>query len=146
MPPPFYRRELCPSPRLYRQNTDGAPVDPLPHPHRAPEAGEAEPVRFRVGELEEVRCRDETASFREVPPLGAEIDDRRSLRPRRRKAPAQLHQLAPLLPPAKNGCGFGRPDIVARLKIGVTGRFVQNCTLAGMRITIALRHDFESEF
>jgi hypothetical protein len=99
-----------------------------------------------------------------VPPLGAEIDDRRSLRPRRRKAPAQLHQLAPLLPPAKNGCGFGRPDIIARLKIpdiiarlkipdiiarlkiGVTGRFVQNCTLAGMRITLALRHDFESEF
>jgi putative DNA-invertase from lambdoid prophage Rac len=29
---------------------------------------------------------------------------------------------------------------------GVTGRFVQNCTLAGMRITIAFRHDFEREF
>jgi hypothetical protein len=36
---------------------------PCPIGHRAPEAGEAEPVRFRVGELEEVRCRDETASF-----------------------------------------------------------------------------------
>jgi hypothetical protein len=31
--------------------------------------------------------------FREVTPLGAEIDNRRSFRPRRREAPAQLHQL-----------------------------------------------------
>jgi hypothetical protein len=70
---------------------------PCPVWHRPPQACEAKPVLacpgefpFRLrgfcsGELEEVRCRNETASFRKAPPLGAEIDDRRSLRPRRRK-------------------------------------------------------------
>jgi hypothetical protein len=31
-------------------------------------------------------------------------------------------------------------------EIEVTGRFVQNCTLTGMRITFAFRRDFEREF
>jgi hypothetical protein len=94
---------------------------------RAP-TGKAEPVlacpgesplrfrRFRSGELE-VRGRDETAPLREVPPFGPKIDYRRSLRPRRRETPAQLHQLDPLLAPAKHRGGLGRPDVAAGFKI-----------------------------
>jgi hypothetical protein len=75
---------------------------PFPVGHRSPEAGEAEPVlgrlgkfplrfrRFRSGELEEVRGGNEAPPFREASPFGAEIDDRRSLRPCRRKPPTQL--------------------------------------------------------
>jgi putative SOS response-associated peptidase YedK len=33
--------------------------------------------RFGACELEEMRCRDQAAAFREVPPFRAEIDDRR---------------------------------------------------------------------
>src|SRR5277367_2585595 len=73
---------------------------PCPIGHRAPQACEAEPVlaglgefplrfrRFRAGELEEVRRRDEAPPFGKPSPFGAEIDDRRSFWPRRRKAPA----------------------------------------------------------
>ena len=98
--------------------------------HRAPEARKAEPVlarlgefplrfgRFRAGELEEMRRWDEAAPFRKPSPLGAEIDDRPSLRPRRRNAPTQLNKLDPVLAPPKDRRGFGRPDIVVRFEIG----------------------------
>src|SRR5258706_5551074 len=98
--------------------------------HRAPEARKAEPVlarlgefplrfgRFRAGELEEMRRWDEAAPFRKPSPLGAKIDDRPSLRPRRRNAPTQLNKLDPVLAPPKDRRGFGRPDIVARFEIG----------------------------
>jgi hypothetical protein len=73
--------------------------------------------RFRAGELEEMRGWDEAPTIREPAPLGAEIDDRRSLGPRRREPPAQLHQLDAVLSPSKYGPGLGRPDVVARLQI-----------------------------
>jgi hypothetical protein len=60
---------------------------------------------------------DDALPFGEPSPFGAEIDNRRSLLPRRRKAPAQLHQSDPLLPAAENRRGLGRPDVVARLQI-----------------------------
>ena len=95
-----------------------------------PQAGEAEPVfscfgefplrfgRFRPRELEEMRRRDEALTFGEPSTLGAEVDDRRSLRPRRRKTPPQLHKFDPLLTPAENRCGLGRQDVVSGFQIG----------------------------
>jgi hypothetical protein len=65
-------------------------------------------------ELEKVRRRNKAAAFREAPPLGAEIAHRRSLWPRGREAPAQLHKLEP----AEHGGGLGWPDVVARFEIG----------------------------
>jgi hypothetical protein len=47
--------------------------------HRTPQAGEAEPVFSYFGEF---RRRDEASTFGEPSTLGAEVDDRRSLRPR----------------------------------------------------------------
>jgi hypothetical protein len=104
---------------------------PCPIRHRAPQSGKTKPVpaslgefplrfrRFRAGELEEVRGRDQATSFREAPTLGAEIDDRRSFWLRRRETPTQLHQFDALFAAAKHGCGLGRPNIVARLQIGL---------------------------
>jgi hypothetical protein len=98
--------------------------------HRAPQPGEAEPVvpglgefplrfrRFRASELEEMRCWDETAAFREPSPLRAKIDNGGSLGPRRQEAPAQLGQFDASFVSTKNGCGLSRPDVVARLEIG----------------------------
>jgi len=48
---------------------------------------------------------------------GADIHDRRSLGPRRRQAPAQLHQFDASLLPAKDRGGLGRLDVVARFKV-----------------------------
>jgi hypothetical protein len=56
--------------------------------------------------------------FREVPALGAEIDDRRALGPGRRQTPAELNQLHAIVPAPKNGRGLCRPDIIAGFKIG----------------------------
>src|SRR5580704_6108161 len=70
-----------------------------------PKAGKAKPLfadlgelpfgfrRLRSGELEKMRCWNQTAAHREAPPLGSEIDNWRSFGPRGREAPAQHSKL-----------------------------------------------------
>src|SRR4029077_14887400 len=75
--------------------------------------------------------RDEAAPFWKPAGLGAEIYDRRSLGPRRPKAPPQLRQFDTILTAAKDGSGLGRPDVVARLQIrGCCGEYHGQADLA----------------
>jgi hypothetical protein len=65
----------------------------------------------------------ETAAYRKPATLRSEIDDRCSLRARRRKTPPQLRKFIGAVFEAPNdGCRIGRPDIVAGFKIGRSGR------------------------
>ncbi len=98
--------------------------------HGTPQAGKAKPViagfgelpfrlrRLGARELEEVRGRHQATSLREASPFAAEVDDRRSLGPRRRKSPAQLGELDPPLHLPDHRCRFGGPDILARRQVG----------------------------
>src|SRR5207248_10406478 len=102
--------------------------------HRAPQPRKAEPVladlcelplrfwRLRASELEEMGGRDQATAFREASAFGTEVDDRRSLGPGRRKAPAQLHQLDPILAAPKYRSKLDRKSVVARLEIRGSAR------------------------
>src|SRR5258708_2718127 len=95
-----------------------SPVDPMVDSAGVPCPDKFVGLTQRAGVLEEMRRWDEAAPLRKPSPLGAEIDDRPSLRPRRRNAPTQLNKLDLVLTPPKDRRGLGRPDIVARFEIG----------------------------
>ena len=96
---------------------------------RTPQPGEAEPVLARLGEppldfgdfvpreLEEVRCRNETASLRKAATLRAEVDDRRRLWAGRAGSPSVVARTRSRLPPPDHRRGVGRPDVVPRLQV-----------------------------
>jgi hypothetical protein len=120
---------------------------------RPPEAGEAKPLfadlgelpfgfrRLRPGELEKMRCGNQTATRREAPPLGSEIDNWRSFRLRRREAPAQHSKLVRAILKATNdGTWIGRPDVVTRLQVWRSCRpFHSDAVLTERSEVVAIR-------
>src|SRR5689334_23927781 len=97
--------------------------------HRTPQAGEAEPVvsrlgelpfrlrRLRAGELEEVRRRYEAPCLRKSPTLRAEVDDRRAFCSSGREAPSQLCEPEAVLHLPDHRSGVGRPYVVTGLQV-----------------------------
>jgi hypothetical protein len=125
--------------------------------HRTPKAGEAEPVfpdlgefpfgfgRFGAGELEEMRCRHKAPAGWKTPTLRAEIDDGRSLRPRRGEPPTQFDKLVrSVFEPADDGSFVGRPDVFTRLEIWSGARephgyanFAERCEIVAVGDVVA---------
>src|SRR3979411_2715315 len=68
-----------------------------------------------------MRRRHQAAADLKPAALRPEIDDRRTFRPPRPEAPAQLNQLNTIIAPSNDGGKVCRPDVVARFEVGRSG-------------------------